>query len=218
MDSVTKFKEWVNEHVPMLAVIYENKYVGMAYDRFASLPPKQQKQVILSVFGTLIAFVFLFLFSAYLTLWSFSGKVSKSNTMVNMLMQYQKQRRAKSGQISNLGRNELLAPPNALKQALIEQGRMASISPRMVQVEERDDGGGDASEDPKSAHDVKLKQAVVKLQRVNLDQLKNFLQGIEFGSYNLSVSSLKITNDDKIRGYMNVEVSVVAYLFQTDEG
>ena len=40
MDSLEKAKEWVRENVPMLSQVWENKYVGMAYDRFASLPPR----------------------------------------------------------------------------------------------------------------------------------------------------------------------------------
>jgi hypothetical protein len=56
------------------------------------------------------------------------------------------------------------------------------------------------------------------MQRVNLSQLKNFLNNVEFGPYNLSVSSIKITNDSKIRGYMNVDLGVVAYLFQAETG
>jgi hypothetical protein len=217
MASFSKFKEWVNEHIPMLAVVYENKYVGMAYDRFASLPPKQQRQVMLGVVLGFVAIVTGFILSSYWSLWSYSSRVDKSGEMINMLQQYQKQRRAKSGQIQNLGRNSELAPPGAFKQILVGQAKAASISPRMIQVEEHDDSGG-GEDDPKAGHDVKLKQATVKLQRVNLNQLQIFLQSVEFGGYNLSISSLKITNDDKIRGYMNVDMGVVAYLFQTEEG
>jgi hypothetical protein len=217
MDTFSKFKEWVNEHVPILAVLYENKYVGMAYDRFASLPPKQQRQVMIGVALGFVAIVTGFILSSYFSLWSYSSRVDKSAEMINMLQQYQKQRRAKSGQIQNLGRNGELAAAGAFKTALVNQARSASISPRMVQVEERDESPG-GEDDPKAGHDVKLKQATVKLQRVNLTQLQAFLQIVEFGGYNLSISSLKITNDDKIRGYMNVDMGVVAYLFQTEEG
>jgi hypothetical protein len=217
MDSISKFKEWVNEHVPFLAVVYENKYVGMAYDRFASLPPKQQRQVMLGVSLGIVAIIVGFILSSYLSLWSYSGRSDKSYQMITMLQQYQKQRRSKSAQISNLGRNSQLATPGAFKQLLIDQAKSASISPRMIQVEEREDTG-DREDDPKNGHDVKLKQASVKIQRINLEQLKNFMQAVEFGGYNLSVSSLKITNDDKIRGYMNVDLALVAYLFQTEEG
>jgi hypothetical protein len=58
-----------------------------------------------------------------------------------------------------------------------------------------------------------MRRATVKLQRVNLSQLKNYLHGVEFGSYSLAVSSIKIKNDEKIRGYMDVELGIVAYLF-----
>ena len=61
---------------------------------------------------------------------------------------------------------------------------------------------------------LKAKEAKVTLQKINLNQLRNFLENIEFGTYNLSVSSINIKNDDQLRGYMNVELGVVAYLFQ----
>src|SRR5437899_1786864 len=77
MDSFSKFKEWVNEHVPMLAVVYENKYVGMAYDRFASLPPKQQRQVMIGVGLGIVAIITGFILSSYLSLWTYSGRADK---------------------------------------------------------------------------------------------------------------------------------------------
>lgn len=67
MDGWTKFKEWVNENAPMLAVVYNNKYVGMGYDRFASLPAKQQKQTLLGILGGFVFIVVMFLFVPYLS-------------------------------------------------------------------------------------------------------------------------------------------------------
>lgn len=216
MESITKAKDWIRENVPMVSQIYENKYVGMAYDRFASLPPKQQKQILGgTVFGT-IGIVGLYLLFSYIDLWSASGKAQKSYTMINMLLQYQKQQRDKSGQIQQLERNSQLAQPGAFKQHLLDQARNAGISARMVQAEEKPDGTG--SGDEKGSSDVKIRQASVTLQRVNLSQLKSFMTSVEFGQHNLSVSSIKITNDDKIRGYMNVELGVVAYIFQSSGG
>lgn len=218
MDSWTKVKEWVNENAPMLAVLYQNKYVGMAYDRFASLQAKQQKQVIFGSAGGLVAIVLGYIFLSYLSLWGSSGQATTAESMINMLQDYQKARRDKSGQIQNLERNNLLSAAGQFKTALTEDGRSAGISPRCIQVEEKPDGEGEAPDEPKGSHDVKIKQATVSLQRVNLSQLRNFLNNVEFGTYNLSVSSIKITNDSKIRGYMNVDMGIVAYLFQTDEG
>lgn len=214
MDSVTKTRDWIRENAPIVSQLYENKYVGMAYDRFASLPPKQQKQILVGTVFGVIGIVALYLLLSYVELWSASGRAQKSYAMVNMLLQYQKQQRDKSGQIQQLERNAQLGNPGAFKQHLLDQARSAGISARMVQAEEKPDGG---TGDEKAGSDVKIRQASVTLQKVNLLQLKNFLSAIEFGQHNLSVSSIKVTNDDKIRGYMNVELGVVAYVFQSSD-
>lgn len=209
MASVEKAKEWIKENVPMLAVLYENKYVGMAYDRFASLNPKQQTQVILGTFGGTLAIILLFLLGSYISLWSASGQAERSYEMVNLLNEYQKHRRDQGEQIANLERNNVLSASGEFKRHLMEQGRSAAISPRMMEIEEKPEGTEDSGEKGASS-DVKLKQASVTLKKVNLNQLKAFLNNVEFGQYNLSISSIKITNDDKIRGYMNVDMGVVA--------
>jgi len=217
MDTMTKVKEWLSENAPILSRLYENKYVGMVYDRFASLPPKQQRQVMMGGVLGVVAIIVIFILSSYMSLWSYSSRAEKYYSMVNMLQQYQKHWRDKSQEIQHLERNSQLGPPGAFKQYLLDQGRNASISPRMLQVEEKEDPGM-REEDAKGGHEVGVKQATVKIQRVNLNQVKGFLQDLEFGPYNLSISSVKITNDDKIRGYMNVELGVIAYLFQAEEG
>jgi len=216
MSSIAKAKEWIKLNAPMLAVVYENKYVGMLYDRFGSLPPKQQKQVLLGSAAGVLFFIVLVLFSFYMTFWTYSSKASKAQEMVGMLLQYQTNRRAQEAQVQVLERNNQLATPDALKQLLLNEGRNANISPRLIKAEERNEAGA-GDEDSKGGPDIKVKQATVKLERVNLSQLRGFLQNVEMGPYNLSISSLKITNDDKIRGYMNVELGVVAYLFQSLE-
>lgn len=217
VDSWKKFDEWVKQHAPMLSKVYENKYAGMLYDRFASLPTRKQKQVALGVVGGCLGFIFLIILSSYISFWSASSKSSKASAMTAMLLQYQKNRRAQDGQIQLLERNNRLATPDALKGHLIDQARMANISPRMIKAEEKTEVG-ERTEDPKAGQDIKIKQASVKLERVNLTQLRNYLMGIENGNYNLGISSLQISNDDKIRGYMNVDISIVAYLFKSEGG
>lgn len=213
MNKWTKVKEWIQENAPFLANLYQNKYIGMLYDRFASLPPKQQKQAILGSIGAVAFLVLSFLLMSYLTLWSSSQSAKDSYAMANLLLQFQKNRRDKAGQIQHLDRNAQLAGPGQFKEHLISQGRAASISQRMMQVEEKPD-----TNDGEPGRDVRMRQATVTLERINLNQLKGFLQNVEFGPYNLGISSLKITNDDQIRGYMKVEMGVVAYLFQSEEG
>jgi type II secretory pathway pseudopilin PulG len=215
MDNITKIKGWIEQNVPMLKVVYENKYVGMGYDRFASLPSQQQRNVLLGTFSGLIAIIFLFLLSFYLGYWRSASKAEKAQAMTNLLLQYQKSRRNQDAQIQLLERNNLLNAPDALKNYLLEQGKISNISPRMIKAEEKSEPTG--SDEGKGQQDAKAKHATVKLEKINLNQLKAFLQSIENGSYNLIISSLKISNDDKIRGYMNVELGIVAYLFGTEE-
>lgn len=215
MERWTKIKEWINENAPMLTGVYQNKYIGMVYDRFASLPPKSQKQVVLGSIGGIFAIVVGYLLFSYLSLWSYSGQAKESYAMANLLQQYQKNRRDKSAQLQHLERAGQLAAPGQFKEHLVSQGRGASISHRMMQVEEKPDANDDES---KQGGDVRIRQATVILEKVNLSQLKGFLNNVEFGPYHLGVSSIKILNDDKIRGYMRVELGVVAYLFQTEEG
>ncbi len=216
MNKWNQLKDWIKQNAPMLAVLYENKYIGMLYDRFGSLPPKQQRQVIIGSGIGLMAFVGLLVLTTYLSYWTSAAKAEKAGAMVNMLLQYQTTRRGQEAQIQNLERNNQLAAPDALKNLIVEEAKGANISPRMVKAEEKSEA---SEEESKGGQEVKLKQATVKLERVNLTQLHSFLQNIEFGPYNLSISSLKISNDDQLRGYMNVEMGVVAYLFQAeDEG
>ncbi len=212
----SRVKDWINEHIPMLTTLYQNKYSGMIYDRFASLPPKQQRQLLLGIFCGFALLILGYLFSSYLSLWSASIRISKSRVMVNMLQQYQKEYREKSAIINILELNNELATPGNLKQAILEQVRMASISPRMVQITEKDETK-ESVEDPKIAQEIKVRQANVKVQRINLRQLRDLLKEVEEGRYNLTISDIKVSNDDQLRGFMNIEMSVVAYLFSGNE-
>ncbi len=211
-----KLREWLKENMPVFSQASENKYVGMVYDRFASLPPGQQKQVILGFVGFLVLMVFGYLFLSYIALWTSSGKSDRNREMSNMLIQYQRQLKEKSGQLQQLEKNDQLAGNGALKQYLADQARNAGISPKAAEAEEKPEAAG--GEEGGKAGDLKVKEASITLSRVNLNQLKQFMQSVEFGNYNLSVTSLKITNDDKIRGYMKAEVGVVAYVFQAAAG
>lgn len=213
---MTKVKEWINENIPGLAKVYENKYVGMAYDHFASLLPSQQKQIILGVFVGFFALVAGYFFISYLSLWSTKGKVEQSYKMVSLLQQHQKTQRSQSSEMANLEKNNQLASPGQMKEHIVRQAQAARISPRMIKVEEAPESAG-RGEDSKGG-DIRLKQANVTLDKVNLSQLAQFLNFIEFGGFNLSVSSIKITNDSKVRGYMNVEMTIVVYLFSTEAG
>ena len=215
MLSWVKIKEWIGANVPMMARIYENKYLGMLYDRFASLPTKQQKQLLFgSLFGG-TGLVFLYFIVSYLSLWSDGKSIRDSSSMVNLLMQYQKNQQEKGSEIKNLDRNARLAEAGQLKDHLLTQGRASNISMRSMQIEEKPDH---EESDTKAVHDLKMKQATVVLERVNLNQLTGFLNSVEFGAYNLSISSLKLINDEKIRGYMRVELGIVAYIFNAPEG
>ncbi len=211
MINIDKGKDWIRENVPMLTILFENKYIGMLYDRFASLPAGKQKQVMLGTAGGLMGIVVLHLLFSYFSLWSINSQTSQSVAMVSLLKQYQKQQREQSGELRLVERNSALAPGGSFKAHLVTLAKGAGISPRMIQAEESNDPGAPNEEGKGS--DIQMKRATVKLQRVNLNQLRQFLQGVEFGSYSLDVSSIKIHNDEKVRGYMDVEMGIVAYLF-----
>jgi hypothetical protein len=86
----------------------------------------------------------------------------------------------------------------------------------MMTVNERGEASA-RSEDGKPSSELKIKQATVSIQKVTLTQLVNYLRNVESGQYSLSVSSFKVKNDEKMRGYMNVDLEVMAYLFAPEE-
>jgi hypothetical protein len=135
--------------------------------------------------------------------------------MNNMILEYQKHRRDRGDELALLLRNAPLTAPGQLRQVLLQAAGVNGISPRMIQVEERGEAGvgGDTKK-----KEVRIKESSVLLQKVNLSQVISYLKTIEYGNYNLIVSSIKLTNDDKLRGYLNVDISVMAHLFENDEG
>ncbi len=215
MDTVTKAKEWINQNAPMLSILYTNKYVGIGYDKFASLPAKQQRQILFGILGGLGGLLFLYLTISYYTLWSESREAREAYTMIDSLMQYQKSKRDKSQYLQHLERNSQLAGTGQFKEHVLSQAKQAGISQRFIQVEEKAEL--DNPELKKGEGDIKVKQVSVNVEKINLQQLKGFLTALEFGSYNLNIPTLQITNDSKIRGYMQAKFTVVAYLFQTEE-
>lgn len=216
MEETNKIKSWINEKAPGLAVIYQNKYVGMIYDRFASLPPKKQKKIVFWSLGTSIGLILLFLASSYWSLWTTSAATNDIYSMSNMILQYQKYRRDRSEDLAILSRNSQLSAPGQLRQVLLQTAAGAGISPRMIQVEERGEAGVGGSDSKKK--EFKIKESTISIQRINLTQLTNYLKAVEFGNYNLIISAVKIVNDEKLRGYLNLEMTVLAYLFEGDEG
>ncbi|MCB0405711.1 MAG: hypothetical protein KDD51_13090 [Bdellovibrionales bacterium] len=214
MSVSSKIKDWLRENAPMLTKIYDNKYVEMLYDRYASLPANQQKQVTMAGLGGAILIIVGYLVSSYLSLWSYSREIRNAQEMISLLQEYQRESSNRGGQMELLERSSRLSQQGAFKQHLLTQGRLAKISPRMLQVEETEE----AQSDGKGKQEIRIKQAKVTIQRANLHQLKSFLENVEFDRYNTSISSLTIKNDQQIRGYMNVEIGIVAYLFQPGEG
>jgi len=210
---VGKLQEWLNEKAPSLSGIFENKYVGMVYDRFASLPPTQQRRVTIASFTGIVILIVAYLLYSLFSLWLISSRAADVEDMIGMLQKYKSESRSKSAEMSSLSPNNLLARKGALRRHLQGQGRTAQISPRSIRVDETEVTKDTAGKEK----DVRVKQANVKLERVNLDQLLSFLRAIEHGSYALSISSLKVTNDNKVRGYMNVDMGIVAYLFEFGE-
>lgn len=213
-DGIQKFKSWMNENAPTLTIIYDNKYVGMAYDRFASLPPRQQKQAILGGFGAVVGLFVLYILSAYWSLWGVRSQISDYHSMITLMQQYQKVQRDQGGSDGASSQLNSLARPGAFKDFLVREGQKVNISSRLIKVEEKPD-----SINPEGEQGIKIRQATVNLERVNLTQLRRFLTAVEFGGQNVSVSSIRIVNEtnDDLRGYMNVDLGVVAYLLSGAE-
>lgn len=211
MTSLGKAKEWINQHFPSLKVFYENKYVGMAYDQFASLPAQKQKQVILSIFGVIFLVVMLLLLSFFLDFYKQSNLVSNSEVMMGMLQDFEKSKRDQDSKLFLLERNSQLQDSNAIKRFIGDQARVLNISPRLVKVEEMPPAG-DSKDGPST------KQALVKLERVNLSQLMALLQAVEYGSFAVKVGSLRVKNDEKIRGYLHAEFLMEVHFLQAGGG
>jgi len=216
MEQTGKIKSWIKEQVPMLTLLYENKYIGMAYDRFASLPPAQQRKLItasiLGVFGSIT----FYLGSSYYQLWSLSKRNTAASSMATLLQQYQKIKRDKSQEIAALEGNAAFSNPGQLKQRLLDVGRQTGISARMMDANE----GGEASapsDDSKGNSELKVKKASVTLQKVTLTQIINYLKNLEAGQFSLNVSRIKIETDPQLRGYMTTQFDVTAYLFSPEE-
>jgi len=216
MEEVNKPKSLLSEKVPALALLYENKYVGMVYDRFASLPPQKQKQLVFWSIGGSVGLVVLVLLFAYGSLWSTSSSTQDIYSMSNMILQYQKYRRDRSEDLALLTKNTELSSPGQLKSVLLQTSAGAGISPRMIKVEERGEAG--VRGDNTNKKEFKIKESTVEIQRITLTQLTSYLKALEYGKYNLIVSAMKIRNDEKLRGYLNVDLTVSAYLFEGDEG
>ncbi len=214
MDIVTKTKAWINENAPMLAGIYQNKYVGMAYDRFASFSPKEQKTILMAGFGGTVLLVFSYLFFSYVSLWNGSDKAERAYQMVTEVQNFQRQMKEKTAQIQSIQGQSPVAAPGKLKQHLLDNAKAAGISPRFAEIAEKPD----TSAGDEKGSDIRMRQATVVLNRINLTQLKSFLSAVELGSNSLSVSSIKITNDEKLRGYMKAELGVVAYVISSADG
>lgn len=217
METTNKNRSLIEEKAPWLAVVFQNKYAEMIYDRFASFPPKKQKQIVLWTLAVTGFVVLVYLVSSYWALWSTSSSTQELYSMNNLILQFQKSRRDRSEELQLLNRNASLAAPGQLKQFLLQTSAGAGISPRMIQVEERAEAGVGGNADTKKK-EVRIKESTVSLQRINLTQLITYLKSIEYGNFNLSVSSIKISNDDKLRGYLNADLSILAYLFDGDEG
>lgn len=214
MELLNKLKSWWAANGPNLEGASENKYVAMVYDRFGSLPPAQQRQVTIGVFsfvGFILIIVFFFSYSGLRTL---TLRASQSKEMISLLQQYQKESQASGGgSQTSLGGNGNLVARGSLRNHLEGQARKNKISARMMKVDEKLEtkpaSGGEKGS-------VKVKRATVNLERVNLNQLVGFLQSVEHGNFDLSVSSLKITNDRQVRGYMNVDMGIVAYIVSSE--
>lgn len=203
MATMDRVRGWVKENAPMLTVLYENKYLGMFYDRFASLPPKQQKQVLLGSLAAVAGVFFLYFFVSYLSLWSSGARTQQAYSMVDELGRFQRTMREKTMRLVRFEQEAGLGT-GGLKELVNELARSASISPRLVETTEKPPVQGDGPS---------TKSASVRMQRVTLSQWVSFLKAVEGGNRPISISRLRAVNDDKLRGYMTVELDLSMPVF-----
>lgn len=207
MSTKDKIKSWLQEQAPMLTVLYENKYIGMAQDRFASLPPQTQKKALLGLVLSVFGLVGLFLVFNYVQLWKLNSRNKEALALGVVIQQYQKTSRDKADELSEIERSAGLSAPGQLKQKLLDVGRLAGISPKLIQAEERGEGSFPATPG-KPNTEQKFKKATVSLEKMTLPQILNYIKNVESGPESITISSLKIRSDEKLRGYMGVDIEV----------
>lgn len=204
MGKMDKIKVWLKEQVPMLTVLYENKYIGMAYDRFASLPAPTQRKLLGGTIGVAFGAASLFLFFNYIQLWKISSQNKEASALSAVIQQYQKTIRDKAQQLQDVELGSNFQGPGQLKQKLSDLGRFSGISPKLIKVEEKAQGTNN------------FKMVNVTMEKVNLSQIVNYIKSIESDKGTLTISSLRIRSDEKLRGYMVVDLEVKAQLIQRE--
>ncbi len=238
--NIAQIKEWIQSNIPMLAKLYDNKYASMLLDRFQSLPANVQRNAYLGGIGFFGLLILGYLGTLLFSLWQMSSELGSLKNKIQLCLRYQKTYESKAANLAAVSPNAYLDSFNAVKDALLMESRVAGISPRMIQVTPVDrtpalpfsQGPSEPPSEAARAHgkatqgepasgpsipkkSIAPSQVLVKLERVNLNQFKGFLQNVEFGKYRFTISSLHIANDDRIRGYMGADI-VLDYFSRTD--
>lgn len=214
MSTKDKIKIWIREQVPMLTLVYENKYVAMASDRFASLPQKTQKHILMGIVLGSFGFVSIFLLVNYIQLYKMNSRAKEASALSTVLVRYQKTLQDKAADLRDIESGGNLNEPGKLKQKLSDLGRFSGISAKLIQADEQ----GIQTSPPlgKTGSERRFKKAQVTLEKVTLPQIIKYINSVESSRDALSIASLKINSDEKLRGYMGVVLEVHAQVFNRE--
>lgn len=215
MGTKDKIKVWIREQVPMLTLIFENKYVGMAQDRFASLPPLLQKRILIGLILSSFGFAGIYLTVSYIQLWQLSSRAQEASALSTVLIRYQKTLQDKASELREIEGGDNLSAPGKLKQKLLDLGRFAGISPKLIQTAEEGVQTVPATAG-KTGGERKYKKATVTLEKVTLPQIIKYINSVESSPDTLSIASLRLSSDEKLRGYMGVNLEVHAQIFNQE--
>lgn len=214
MSTKDKIKLWIREQVPMLTLVYENKYIAMASDRFASLPPKTQKHILMGMVVGCFGFAVIFLIANYIQLFRINSRAKEASALSTVLIRYQKTLQDKAADLRDIESGSNLNEPGKLKQKLSDLGRFSGISAKLIQANEQ--GVQTSPSSGKAGSERRFKKAQITLEKVTLPQIIKYINNVESSRDALSIASLKINSDEKLRGYMGVVLEVHAQLFNRE--
>ena len=196
--------EWINENVPMLKRLIRNKYVDMMYDRFASLDAQRQRQIIIGTIAALILLLVFIVFMGYSSYWAVLRQTQRTRSLAYACLQFQRELQ-ESAVLQEKGavREQDVAEHQDLRQVVMDAARMAHFPPQSVIVEPLP---ADAPPGPGLTSGSSTPSSQIRIERMNLLQLKMFLQRLELGPQRFAVERIQIANDDKVRGFMRVDI------------
>jgi hypothetical protein len=199
----------------MLTLLFENKYVGMAQDRFASLPPLTQKRILMGLVLSVFSAVGVYLTINYIELWQLNTRAKEASALSTVLIRYQKTLQDKASELREVEGGSNLNNPGMLKQRLLDLGRFAGIAPKLIQTDEQGVLTVPTTGE-KTGSERKFQKATVTLEKVTLPQIIKYINSVESSRDALSISGLRIYSDEKLRGYMGLNLEIHAQIFNRE--